>query len=102
MTNNEEIPENCILCNPKDEFRIIDKTADHAPLGFMGLGLAATMLGLMGSGFFVDATMVVSMSIFLGGFAQVFAGIEAGRKETFSEQQHSQPLDCSGSLLHSY
>jgi len=80
LTNNEEIPENCILCNPKDEIRLIDKTADHAPLGFMGLGLAATMLGLMGSGFFADATMVVSMSIFLGGFAQVFAGIQGWKK----------------------
>lgn len=80
MTNNEEIPENCILCNPMDEFRITDKTADHAPLGFMGLGLAATMLGLMGSGFFADATMVVSMSIFLGGFAQVFAGAQGWKK----------------------
>ncbi|NOQ48040.1 MAG: hypothetical protein GQ576_02685 [Methanococcoides sp.] len=42
----------------------------------MGLGLATTMLGLMGSEFFADATMVASMSIFLGGFAQVFAGIQ--------------------------
>lgn len=80
MTNNEEAPENCILCKPENELHIIDKTSDHAPLGFMGLGLAATMLGLMGSGFFADATMVVSMSIFLGGFAQVFAGIEGWKK----------------------
>ena len=80
MTNNEEAPENCVLCKPENEFHIIDKTSDHAPLGFMGLGLAATMLGLMGSGFFADATMVVSMSIFLGGFAQVFAGIEGWKK----------------------
>ncbi|WP_048063523.1 acetate uptake transporter [Methanococcoides burtonii] len=59
---------------------MIDKTADHAPLGFAGLGFAAIMLGMMGSGFFTDATMVVSMSIFLGGFAQVFAGIEGWKK----------------------
>lgn len=59
---------------------IVDNTADSAPLGFMGLGLAATMLGLMGLGFFADATMVVSMSIFLGGFAQVFAGIQGWKK----------------------
>jgi uncharacterized protein len=80
LTNNEEIPENCILCNPADGFHMIDKTADHAPLGFAGLGFAAIMLGMMGSGFFTDATMVVSMSIFLGGFAQVFAGIEGWKK----------------------
>ena len=55
---------------------IVDNTADPAPLGLMGLGLATTMLGLMGSEFFADATMVASMSIFLGGFAQVFAGIQ--------------------------
>jgi uncharacterized protein len=60
---------------------IVDNTADSAPLGLMGLGLAATMLGLMGSEFFADATMVVSMSIFLGGFAQVFAGIQGWKKE---------------------
>lgn len=63
-----------------EEFSIIDKTADPAPLGFAGLGFAAMMLGMMGAGFFADATMVVSMSIFLGGFAQVFAGIEGWKK----------------------
>ncbi len=63
-----------------EETKIIDTTADPAPLGFMGLGLAATLLGFMSLGFFADIAMVVSMSIFLGGFAQVFAGLEGWKK----------------------
>jgi len=59
---------------------IIDKTADHGPLGFLGLGLAATVVGMQGVGLFADAAMVVAMSIFLGGFAQIFAGIEGWKK----------------------
>ncbi|MDV0447859.1 Succinate-acetate/proton symporter SatP [Methanosarcinaceae archaeon Ag5] len=57
-------------------FRLFDTTANSAVLGFAGLALAAVMLGLQGIGLFGDALVVISMSIFIGGFAQVFAGIQ--------------------------
>jgi hypothetical protein len=63
---------------------IKDTTASPAPLGFFGLGFAATFLGLLIMGIFDDAVMVISTAIFLGGFAQLFASIELWKKgDTF-------------------
>ncbi len=59
---------------------IIDKTANPAPLGFTGLGLSAVLLSLSYIGVYPVESMIVSMAIFLGGFAQVFAGIMAWKK----------------------
>ncbi len=66
------------------EVTIKDTTASPAPLGFFGLGFAATFLGLMVMGMFSDAVMVISTAIFLGGFAQLFASFELWKKgDTF-------------------
>lgn len=59
---------------------IVDKTANAAPLGFTGLGLAAVLLSLSYIGVYPVGSMIVSMAIFLGGFAQVFAGIMSWKK----------------------
>ncbi|MGB9927194.1 MAG: acetate uptake transporter [Methanosarcina sp.] len=59
---------------------IRDKTANPTPLGFTGLGLSAVLLSLSYIGLYPVDSMIVSMSIFLGGFAQVFAGIMAWKK----------------------
>ena len=59
---------------------IVDKTANAAPLGFTGLGLAAVLLSLSYIGVYPVGSMIVSMAIFLGGFAQVFAGIMCWKK----------------------
>ncbi|MDD4497840.1 MAG: acetate uptake transporter [Methanosarcinaceae archaeon] len=59
---------------------MLDKTANPAPLGFTGLGLAAILLSLSYIGVYPMDSMIVSMAIFLGGFAQVFAGIMAWKK----------------------
>ena len=59
---------------------IVDKTANAAPLGFTGLGLAAVLLSLSYIGVYPVQSMIVSMAIFLGGFAQVFAGIMSWKK----------------------
>jgi len=59
---------------------IVDKTANAAPLGFTGLGLAAVVLSLSYIGLYPVGSMIVSMAIFLGGFAQVFAGIMSWKK----------------------
>lgn len=59
---------------------IKDKTANPTPLGFTGLGLSAVLLSLSYIGLYPVNSMIVSMAIFLGGFAQVFAGIMAWKK----------------------
>lgn len=59
---------------------IVDKTANAAPLSFTGLGLAAVLLSLSYIGVYPVQSMIVSMAIFLGGFAQVFAGIMSWKK----------------------
>ncbi|MDK2891814.1 acetate uptake transporter [Methanohalophilus sp.] len=62
------------------KLNIVDNTANPAALGFTGLGLSAFLLSLTYVGLFPLDTMIVSMAIFLGGFAQVFAGIMAWKK----------------------
>jgi uncharacterized protein len=57
-----------------------DRTANPTPLGFTGLGLSAVLLSLSYIGLYPVDSMIVSMAIFLGGFAQVFAGIMAWKK----------------------
>lgn len=59
---------------------IKDRTANPTPLGFTGLGLSAVLLSLSYIGLFPVDSMIVSMAIFLGGFAQVFAGLMAWKK----------------------
>ena len=59
---------------------IKDKTANPTPLGFTGLGLSAVLLSLSYIGLYPVNSMIVSMAIFLEGFAQVFAGIMAWKK----------------------
>ncbi|WMW21301.1 acetate uptake transporter [Methanolobus mangrovi] len=67
------------------EVTIKDTTGSPAPLGFLGLGFAATFAGLLNMGMFSDATMVIAMAITLGGFAQLFAGLELWKKgDTFA------------------
>ena len=63
-----------------NEYNIKDNTSSPGPLGFIGLGLSASLLGLQGIGFFSDSLVVISMAIFLGGFAQLIAGIQFWRK----------------------
>jgi succinate-acetate transporter protein len=59
---------------------IKDKTANPTPLGFTGLGLSAVLLSLSYIGLFPVDSMIVAMAIFLGGFAQVFAGLMAWKQ----------------------
>jgi succinate-acetate transporter protein len=54
-----------------------DRSANPSPIGFTGLGLSATLLSLSYIGLYPVDSMIVSMAVFLGGFAQVFAGIMA-------------------------
>ncbi len=62
------------------DVHVTDMTANPTPLGFTGLGLSAVLLSLSYIGLFPVDSMIVAMAIFLGGFAQVFAGLMAWKK----------------------
>ncbi len=61
-----------------------DSTANPAPLGLMGFGMTTVLLNLHNAGLFGLDAMILSMGIFYGGIAQVFAGyMEWKKKNTF-------------------
>lgn len=62
------------------DVHVKDMTANPTPLGFTGLGLSAVLLSLSYIGIYPVDSMIVSMAMFLGGFAEVFAGIMAWKK----------------------
>lgn len=62
------------------DVHVMDRTANPTPLGFTGLGLSAVLLSLSYIGIYPVDSMIVSMAIFLGGFAQIFAGLMAWKK----------------------
>jgi succinate-acetate transporter protein len=62
------------------DVHVMDRTANPTPLGFTGLGLSAVLLSLSYIGVYPVDSMIVSMAMFLGGFAEVFAGIMAWKK----------------------
>lgn len=49
--------------------------ANPGPLGLMGFGLTTVLLNIHNAGFFPIGSMVLSMGIFMGGLAQIFAGL---------------------------
>lgn len=55
--------------------KILDTTANPAPLGPAAFGMTTVLLNLHNAGPFNLGTMVLSMGIFYGGIAQVIAGI---------------------------
>ncbi len=57
-----------------EETRIVDTTANPAPLGLMGFGMTTVLLNLHNAGIFHLGTMILAMGVFYGGLAQVFAG----------------------------
>ncbi|WP_127957244.1 acetate uptake transporter [Serratia microhaemolytica] len=52
-----------------------NKLANPGPLGLMGFGMTTILLNLHNAGFFPVNSAIVSMGIFFGGIAQIFAGI---------------------------
>jgi succinate-acetate transporter protein len=63
-----------------------DKLANPAPLGLMGFGMTTVLLNLHNAGL-IDGSgmgMILSMGIFYGGLAQIFAGMwEMKKGNTF-------------------
>ncbi|NVN95127.1 MAG: acetate uptake transporter [Bacteroidetes bacterium] len=64
--------------------RIIDTSANPAPLGLLGFGLTTVFLNLANAGIIPLSSMIMGMGIFVGGIAQIIAGImESKKNNTF-------------------
>jgi succinate-acetate transporter protein len=59
---------------------IKDTTANPAPLGLLGFGMTTVLLNLHNAGFYGVNSMIIGMGIFMGGIAQIFAGIQEWKK----------------------
>lgn len=57
-----------------------DLTANAGCLGLMGFGMTTVLLNIHNAGFFPMNTMILAMGIFMGGLAQVIAGIMEWKK----------------------
>ncbi len=58
----------------KAHINITDTTANPAPLGLLAFGMTTVLLNMHNAGWFGMSSMILSMGIFYGGMAQVFAG----------------------------
>jgi uncharacterized protein len=59
---------------------IRDTTANPAPLGLLGFGMTTVLLNIHNAGYFELNSMIMGMGIFVGGIAQIFAGIQEWKK----------------------
>ncbi len=59
---------------------IKDNTANPAPQGLLGLGMTTILLNLHNAGIYELNSMIMGMGIFMGGMAQIFAGLQEWKK----------------------
>lgn len=57
-----------------------DNTANPAPLGLLGFGMTTILLNLHNAGFTPVTSAIMGMGIFVGGLAQVIAGVQEWKK----------------------
>lgn len=57
-----------------------DTTANPAPLGLLGFGMTTVLLNIHNAGFYELNAMIIGMGIFVGGIAQIFAGLQEWKK----------------------
>ena len=69
-----------VLTNSQNDLKIIDLSANPAPLGLLGFGMTTVLLNLHNTGLFGLGTMILSMGIFYGGLAQIIAGTMEWKK----------------------
>ncbi len=63
---------------------VVDTTANPAPLGLLGFGMTTMLLNFHNAGMYENNGMIMGMGIFVGGAAQVVAGIlESKKNNTF-------------------
>jgi hypothetical protein len=60
--------------------KVVDTTANPAPLGLMGFGMTTVLLNFHNAGFYPLDTMILAMGMFYGGIAQIIAGIMEWKK----------------------
>src|SRR5450759_5108786 len=61
-------------------FVIKDSTANPAPLGLLGFGMTTVLLNLYNAGLYELNSVIIGMGIFVGGIAQIIAGIQEWKK----------------------
>lgn len=59
---------------------IKDTTANPAPLGLLGFGMTTILLNIHNAGYYELNAMIMGMGIFVGGIAQIFAGLQEWKK----------------------
>lgn len=59
---------------------IRDTTGNPAPLGLLGFGMTTVLLNIHNAGFFEMNSMILGMGLFVGGLAQVIAGVQEWKK----------------------
>jgi succinate-acetate transporter protein len=59
---------------------IKDTSANPAPLGLLGFGMTTVLLNLHNAGLYELNSMIIGMGIFVGGIAQIIAGIQEWKK----------------------
>jgi succinate-acetate transporter protein len=59
---------------------IKDSTGNPAPLGLLGFGMTTVLLNLHNAGLYELNSMIIGMGIFVGGIAQIIAGIQEWKK----------------------
>jgi uncharacterized protein len=64
----------------EEKRKILDTTANPAPLGLAAFGMTTVLLNLHNAGLFNLGSMILGMGIFYGGIAQVIAGIMEWKK----------------------
>jgi succinate-acetate transporter protein len=57
-----------------------DATANPAPLGLLGFGMTTVLLNLHNAGVYELNSMIIGMGIFVGGIAQIIAGVQEWKK----------------------
>lgn len=60
--------------------RIIDTTANPAPLGLLGFGMTTILLNLANAGVIPLTSVIMGMGLLVGGLAQLFVGIMEWKK----------------------
>jgi succinate-acetate transporter protein len=67
--------------NTQENLLIIkDTTSNPAPLGLLCFGMTTVLLNLHNAGIYDLNSMIIGMGIFVGGIAQVIAGIQEWKK----------------------
>ncbi len=65
---------------PSQTVAIVHSASNPAPLGLLGFGMTTILLNLHNAGLYPVDSMIMAMGIFVGGIAQVIAGVQEWKK----------------------